>query len=175
MNTIFIVKVVGIKQAKSFWLSACYYKYIINITINTISHITPRIRPSGLWPSGWYWCLGPIQGVIWKKVYIILLIPGINIRYIHLCSSSEVLNVIKCVFIECTSRMLQDTWRNDWKRQFVRKVYDVNVSAISGRKIHKNGKADISKSISVFINVLMPEDIFNSPERQTPQEFSIYF
>lgn len=53
-----------------------------------------------LGPSGWYWCLGLIQGVIWKKVCIILFIPGINIRYIHLCSSSEVLNVIKCVFIE---------------------------------------------------------------------------
>lgn len=61
------------------------------------------------------------------------------------------------------------------KGKFVRKLYDVNVSGISGRKIHKKGKADISSSTSVFINVLMPEDIFNSPERQTPLEFSIYF
>lgn len=79
-----------------------------------------------------------------KGVYYTLYL-GINIRYIHLCSSSEVLNVIKCVFTESVRQGCCRTLDEMiGKGKFVRKLYDVNVSGISGRKIHKKGKADIS-------------------------------
>lgn len=79
-----------------------------------------------------------------KGVYCTLYTWGF-IRYIHLCSSSEVLNVIKCVFTESVRQGCCRTLDEMiGKGKFVRKLYDVNVSGISGRKIHKKGKADIS-------------------------------
>lgn len=42
----------------------------------------------------------------------------------------------------------------------VRKIYDISVSGMSGRTIHKSGAADRSKDIIEFVNILMPLNIF---------------
>lgn len=42
----------------------------------------------------------------------------------------------------------------------VAKVYDISVSGMSGRTIHKGGGVDRSKDFSDFIELLLPEKIF---------------
>jgi hypothetical protein len=44
----------------------------------------------------------------------------------------------------------------------INKVYDVKVSGMSGRSIHKGGESDRSKDFLEFVELLLPEDIFTA-------------
>lgn len=89
------------------------------------------------------------------------------------------LNIIKCIFIESVKDAAGHLTPATVARHSqmigigkdVRKVYDISVSGMSGRTVHKRGEADRSKDIVEFINILMPEDIFNPQKGRRHKNF----